>query len=165
MTRKENTENTCCLKIDPAVWQDKTHEWQDKLFVMESVPELFHFPIPVMVRKAITRMWAKAEKAGAAPDLRDFLMLAYDPSPWKGNIYISVTKEVPEAKNVKFTGTFVSKVFDGPIKDVPKYIKETDSYLKSNNQIARKHYFYFTSCPKCAKKFGHNYIISLAEIA
>jgi len=28
----------------------------------------------------------------------------------------------------------------------------------------RKMYLYYTTCPKCAKKYGKNYIVILAEI-
>ena len=28
----------------------------------------------------------------------------------------------------------------------------------------KKIYFYYTTCPKCAKKYGHNYIVSFAEV-
>ncbi|MGE5758418.1 MAG: hydrolase [Sideroxydans sp.] len=28
----------------------------------------------------------------------------------------------------------------------------------------RKLYFYYTTCPKCAKKYGKNYVVILAEV-
>lgn len=74
------------------------------------------------------------------------------------------TKEVPETENVKLTGTFISKVFDGPYNHIPKYIKEVDSYLTAQGKKAIKYYFYYTTCPKCVKKYGHNYIVAFAEV-
>jgi hypothetical protein len=47
---------------------------------------------------------------------------------------------------------------------VPKYIKEADTYLASLGKKAKKYYFYYTTCPKCAKKYGHNYIVAFAEV-
>jgi hypothetical protein len=154
----------CCQEFDPEPWDEKTHEWKNKLFIRDTVPQLFHMPLPWMVGRVVNRMWKKAQDAGAAPDLKDFLWLAYDPSPWKSEFYIAVTKEVPGADNVRFTGTFISKVFDGPYNQVPKWVKEMDSYLSARDKKAKKYYFYFTTCPRCAKRYGHNYVVAFAEI-
>jgi hypothetical protein len=117
-----------------------------------------------MIAKAMGKMWKVAQDAGAAPELKDFLCLAYDPSPWRGELYVAVTKEVPNAKNVKLSGTFVSKVFDGPYNAVPKWIKEMDKYLDGQGKKASRYYFYFTTCPKCAKIHGHNYVSAFARV-
>jgi hypothetical protein len=109
-------------------------------------------------------MWDKAKRLGIAPELKDFLLLAYDPSPWKSELYVAVTKEVPEAGAVKMTGTYVSMVFDGPYSGVPKYIKEMERYLSSLQKKSKKLFFYYTTCPKCAKKWGHNYVVALSEV-
>jgi hypothetical protein len=109
-------------------------------------------------------MWTMAQDAGAAPDLNDFLCLAYDPSPWKGELYTFVTKEVPGAKNVKLSGTFISKVFDGPYNAVPKWVKEMDKHLAEQGKKASRYYFYYTTCPKCAKVHGHNYVVAFAKV-
>jgi hypothetical protein len=157
-------EQECCPVFDTAPWENKTHNWVDKLFIKDYLPQFLHMPLPSMMGKVIGRMWKKAQDANAATELKDFLLLSYDPSPWKSELYMNVTKEVPETENVKLSGTFISKVFDGPYNHVPKYIKELDSYLASMNKKAVKYYFYYTTCPKCAKKFGHNYIVAIAEV-
>jgi hypothetical protein len=154
----------CCPVFDPVPWNNKTHDWTDKPFIRDYLQLFFHMPFPPMMAKVIGRMWKKAEEAGAAPEMKDFLLLAYDPSPWKSELYLSVSKEVPGAENVKLTGTFISKVFDGPFNHVPKFIKELDSYLADQGKKAKKYYFYYTTCPKCAKKYGHNYIVAFAEV-
>ena len=156
--------DVCCPKFDPALWEDKKHVWKNKLFLKDSVPELFHIPLPTMYGKVITRMWKKAEEAGAAPPREEFLMLAYDPSPFKGELLLSIRKEIPNEENVRLTGTFMSKVFDGPYNNVPRFMKQMDEYLAGKNLKAKKHYFYFAYCPECAKKYGHNYMVDLAEV-
>jgi hypothetical protein len=105
-----------------------------------------------------------AKDAGAAPDMKDFLLLAYDPTPFKSEFFMTVTKEVPGAENFKLSGTFVSKVFDGPYRAVPRWVRELDVYLRSQGQAAGKYYFYFTYCPKCAKSYGHNYCVAFAQV-
>jgi hypothetical protein len=91
-------------------------------------------------------------------------MLAYDPSPWKSELYINTTKEVPDANNVRISGTFVSKVFDGPFNNIPQYMKGMNEYLDKIGKKPLKYYFYYTTCPKCAKKYGHNYIVIFAQV-
>lgn len=163
MAASETTE-TCCPEFDPALWNNVEHKWENKLFLKDSVPEVFHFPLPGTYAKAVSRMWKKAEDAGAAPDRKDFLLLAHDPSPFKSELFMSVTKEVPGEQNVRLSGTFISKVFDGPYHKVPAYIKEMNGYLASRRKAPVKLYFNFAYCPKCAKKYGHNYIAVLAEV-
>lgn len=161
-TQKE--EHECCPVFDPKPWDYKTHEWVDKPFIKKNLPQFLHMPLPFIYARVLGGMWKKAQEAGAAPEMKDFLLLAYDPSPWKSELYMNVTKEVPGAENVKLTGTFVSKVFDGPYNHVPKYLNEFRRYLALTDKKAKKYYFYYTTCPKCAKKYGHNYIVAFAEI-
>ncbi len=154
----------CCPKFDPAPWQEKTFVWEDKPFIKEAIWQLFHMPLPWTVNRSIGRMWSKAQAAGAAPELKDFLMLAYDPSPWRSEFYLAVTGDVPGAENIRLSGTFLTKAFDGPFSAVPQWIREMDRYLASNGEIAKKHYFYFTTCPKCARVYGHNYVVAFAQV-
>ncbi len=154
----------CCPRFDPQPWEKITHQWTDKLFILDTVPQIFHMPFPPMYRKVLTRMWDKAKRLGIAPDIKDFLLLAYDPSPWKSELYMAVTKDHPEAGTVRLSGTYVSRVFDGPYSGVPGFMKEMEKYLGSIDRISKKWYFYFTTCPQCAKKYGHNYIVALCEV-
>ena len=163
LTVGEQTEE-CCPKFDPTLWDEVTHRWHNKLFLKDSVPEVFHIPLPGTYAKTITRMWKKAEEAGAAPARKDFLLLAHDPSPFRSDLYLAVTREIPGAENARLSGTFISKVFEGPYSKVPAYIREMDNYLDSKRKTAQKYYFYFAYCPKCARKYGHNYIVALADV-
>lgn len=158
------TKDECCPRFDPALWDGKTHSWNNKPFIMKTVPQVFHIPIPWKFAGAITSMWKMAEDAKAAPDLKDFILMSFDPSPWKSELYLAVTKEIQGAENVKISGTFISKVFDGPYNSPPKWIKEFDKYLAEKGKKALKYYFYFTYCPKCSKKYGHNYCVVFAKV-
>ena len=92
----------------------------------------------------------------------------FDPHPWdkvthewKDKLFITDTTS---ADVIKMTGTYISRVFDGPYSGVPTYITEMEEYLKTLAKKSKKYYFYFTTCPKCAKKFGHNYIVAVSEV-
>jgi hypothetical protein len=157
-------EKQCCARFDPEPWQNITHQWKEKPFLMDSVPQFLHMPLPGVYRRALTRMWERAKKLGVAPEIKDFLLLAYDPSPWKSELYVALTKHVPEPDVVGLSGTYVSMVFDGPFSEVPKYMKQMEGSLQATGKKSKKYFFYFTTCPKCAKKFGHNYIVALAQV-
>ncbi len=57
-----------------------------------------HIPLPGTFGKAVQRMWKRMEDAKAKPDTNDFIMLATESSSWRGEIYITTTKEVPNAR-------------------------------------------------------------------
>lgn len=153
----------CCPQFDPAVLDNKTHDWYEKLFLVNDVVQFMH--IPLNMGHVVTKMFKKIQNANASPDTKDFLMLCYDPSPWKSQIHMTITKAIPGENVVKLTGTFVSKVFDGPYNAVPKWITEMDAMLATKGQKALKYYFHYAYCPKCSKKYGHNYCVAFAQIA
>lgn len=163
MSHSKNNEE-CCPKFDPKPWDEITHEWQDKLFIKDHMPQFFHIPLPGVYPRTIGRLWKQARDAQAAPDAKEFLLLAHDPSPWRSDLYMLVTREVPGADNVRLSGTYFSKVFDGPFSKVPQYIREMDLLLFKQDKLALRYYFYFTTCPKCARKYGHNYMVAFAEV-
>ncbi len=155
--------DVCCQVFEPERWDEKTHEWSEKLFLQDTVLQVLHIPVNMGV--VVKRMFAKIEKAQASPDAKDFLMLAYDCSPWKSHLYMTVTKKVPDGIMTTLSGTYVSKVFDGPYHFVPKWIAATDEFLAGRNQTSLKYYFHYAYCPKCAKKYGHNYCTAFAQVA
>jgi NMD protein affecting ribosome stability and mRNA decay len=36
-------------------------------------------------------------------------------------------------------------------------------FVRSKGKDVRKMYFFYTTCPKCAKKYGKNYVAILAQ--
>ena len=121
--------------------------------------------MPLNISSVISRMWKKVQEYEAAPPNEEFLILAYDPSPWKSEIYMTVNKEIPGEKNVRLSGAFISKVFDGPYNEVPKWIKTMEEFIASKGKVIKKNFFYEPYCPKCAKFYQHHYVIDFAEVA
>jgi hypothetical protein len=64
---------------------------------------------------------------------------------------------------VKMTGEFVTKVFEGPYKNVPKWEKEMQAFLKEKGKEVTRTYLFYTACPKCAKFYGENYVVAVAQ--
>jgi hypothetical protein len=160
---QENKE--CCPKFNPEKWEEKMHVWDKKAFIKESIPTFFHLPFPPMIGRAVTKMCVMAESAKAVEfNSQDVLLLFRDPSAFESEIYLSVTSFVPQANNVTISGTFISKVFSGPYNAIPRFIKQMNEYLATQGKKAKDYYVHYAYCPKCAKKYGDNYMILFAQI-
>jgi len=156
----EKSETGCCMRFDPKPWTDKEIKWKDRLFLKDHVNSFFHMPLNF--GKVIIKNMEKIKKAGALSTKP--LMLSDERSLFRADIYIAVSKEVPDAKMVKISGTFLTKVFEGNYKNMGRWVKEMKAYVKSKNKEIKQLYFFYTTCPKCAKYYGKNYIVILAEI-
>jgi len=77
---------------------------------------------------------------------------------------IAVSKPVPGKAMEKVSGTFLSKVFEGPYKDSGKWVREMEAYVAKKRKKMGRLYFFYTMCPSCAKHYGKNYTVLLARI-
>lgn len=155
-------EKECCSEFDPEYWDNKTNTWENKPFLKDEVRQVFHMPLNF--GKVLTRMFDKIKGDHNYPDGKDFLVLAYDPSPWKADLYMTIKKEIAEGQIEKMSGEFYSKVFDGAYKEIPKFCKQMEEWGKQEGKKIKKLYLHYPYCPRCAKKYGHNYIVAFAEI-
>ena len=150
----------CCPRFDPEPWNEKEVSWTNKRFVTDRVRSFVH--IPLNFRSVMVRNVALIEAAGAKPE--PMIVLSDEDSLWGANVYIEVTKDVPAAKMATLSGTFLSKAFEGPYRDIGKWIKEMKQYVGSKGKQIKQLYLYYTTCPKCAKKYGRNYVVILAQV-
>ncbi len=150
----------CCDLFDPAPWQDKEITWKDKLFVKDHVTSFLH--IPLNMGKKIIKNIGLIENANAKAPYQ--LMLTDEKSLWGSDIYIDVARDVPGAQMATLSGTFLTKVFEGPYQNAGKWAKEMKEYVKSIGKEMIKLYFSYTTCPKCAKAYGKNYVVLFALI-
>ncbi|MFA6215107.1 MAG: hydrolase [Patescibacteria group bacterium] len=150
----------CCEPFNPEPWQDKEITWQDKIFVKDHVTSFLH--IPLNFGQKVVKNMKLIEKANAKAPYQ--LLLTDEKSLWGADIYIDVAKDVAGARMAKLSGTFLTKVFEGPYKDVGKWAGEMKEYVKSRDKEIKKLYFSYTTCPKCAKAYGKNYVVLFAQI-
>jgi hypothetical protein len=161
---KPDKEIDCCPVFDAARWNDKTFIWENKQFIRGTMPQLLHFSFPGLKRRTLKKLWKQAVDAAAEPDRDDFLMLTHDSSPWKGEIYLPVTQSVPGADNVMFSGTYFTKVFEGPFTLIPQFEKQMDIILSHRNILAKKYFYHSSACPLCGRKHSPGSIVAFAEI-
>jgi len=150
----------CCPQLNPELWDDKTFEWENKLFIKDKVCTLFY--MPMNFGKVIRRLDAKVSKAGA--QMPDWLCLSDHTSKWNMDVYLAVDKEIPDAENTKLTGKFYSRVYEGPFKDTGKWCKDFETQAKAKGYTISKWYMWYTTCPKCAKKYGKNYVVVIGQV-
>lgn len=159
-TLNEQAETGCCPRFDPEPWDDKEVTFENKLFVKDRVRSVLH--IPLNFGKVIVRNMERIEAAEAAAD--EVLLLADENSLWGADIYIAVSKEIPGAEMARISGTFLTRAFEGPYKDMRKWVAEMKTYVASKQKAMEKLYFFYTTCPKCAKVYGKNYVVLLAKV-
>lgn len=164
MSSENDSNQICCPEFKPEHWEGKTHVWENKMFVKDSIPTFLHMPLPSRINKMMQRIWKKIEESGAKPEEEDYIILTKDPSPWRSEYYFAVDKQVPDVENTTLSGTFITRAFDGPYRDVPKFIKQAREAAEKDDKKVKDFSVFYTTCPKCAKKYGHNYIVVFAEV-
>jgi Bacterial hydrolase len=151
----------CCPRFNSDGWNDQELHFKDKLFVKAKTRSIFH--IPINMGSVFPKTLSAIENANEKNE-NNFIVLSYDPSPWTGEHYFSVSKNIPGQEMVHMTGDYVTKIFEGPYKNVPKWEKEMNIFVESKGKQAKKTYFFYTTCPKCAKYYGKNYVVAVSEI-
>lgn len=100
----------------------------------------------------------------AEATLEDNMAISDHTSKWNMDVYAAVDKEVPGAENVTLSGKFISKVYEGDFKETGAWGEDFKRYAESKNVKIAKWYMWYTTCPKCAKKYGKNYTVFIGQI-
>ena len=152
----------CCPRFNPDVWDDQELHFKNKRFLKAKTKSVMHVPINMgtVFEKAF-----KAIEDATAHDADNFIVLSRDTSPWVGEHLFSVSKEVPNREMVRLSGDFRTKVFEGPFKDAPKWRKALLELADGRARVEAEPdiYFFYTTCPKCAKYYGKNYVVGVVE--
>jgi hypothetical protein len=150
----------CCPRFDPKPWDETMLTWEGRRFVKDRVTSFLH--IPLNYGSVMTRTLAALEAADATPANR--IIITDENSLWGADVYVEATKDVPGAAMATISGTFLSKVFEGPFSKTRTWIEEMKAFVQGKGKGPQKMYFFYTTCPKCAKKYGKNYVAILAQV-
>jgi len=155
-----NNDKECCPKFDPIPWEGKIFEWNNKRFIKDKVFTFFFMPINF--GSVMTRITKKVGAAGA--QVPDWLCLSEHISKWNMDLYLAVDKEIPGAENTVLSGKYLSKVYEGDFSKTGEWCNDFKEYAKSQNLDIKKWFMWYTTCPKCAKKYGKNYVVIIGQI-
>jgi len=150
----------CCPRFDPAPWQDQELHWEGKLFVRDRLRTAVH--VPVDMRSHIAHELALINAAHALPD--PFFMLYEDVSAWGADIRIAVTGPVPGAQMDSLSGTFLTRVYDGPYSQTASHIEAMKRSVAAAGRRFDRVFFFYPTCPTCSRAYGENPTVVLARL-
>ena len=155
-----NNQTECCPRFEPEPWDDIVIEWENKKFIKEKVCTFFFMPLNFgSVMKKINK---KLDNEGLS--MSKSICLSEHTSKWNMDLFIDVDKEIPDAENTTISGKFLSKVYEGNFKETGKWCMNFENFAISKSLEIEKMYMWYTTCPKCAKKYGKNYVVILGKI-
>jgi hypothetical protein len=156
-----DNETGCCPMFNQEGWDEQELHFRDKLFVKAKTWSLFHIPMNI---GSVFPKTLKAIEDAQAANMDEFIALSCDPSPWRGEHYFAVESEVPGQEMARLSGDFLTRVFEGPYKMAPQWVKAMEAFVENKGRNMGKMYFFYTTCPKCAKHYGKNYVVGVAEV-
>jgi hypothetical protein len=160
-THFDNAETGCCAKLDRALWDSRELEWNNKLFLRDHIRSFLH--IPLNFGSVISRGNAAIEEAEAYP--LHPVWLTYEVSPWGADVYVAVDREVPGKPIEKISGTFLTRVFEGPYRNMGQWMQEMEAWAQSKGKTVRRTLAFYATCPKCARHYGKNEVVLFAEVS
>lgn len=158
----EDNETGCCPRFHPEGWDEKIIEFDGLLFAKAQTRSFLHIPMNL---GGVMKNAMEAITASDAEVKDRYLILSRDLSSWKGEHLFLVSKEVEGMEMTRLSGRFASKVFEGEFKEQPKWMGEMESFVEELGEKGEEIYAFYTTCPKCAKHYGKNYIVMMMKLA
>ena len=154
-------ETGCCPAFDPRGWDGQHLKFEDQPFVRATTRSLLH--VPINMGSVFTRVQGHIEDADAQ-DPDGYLVMSRDVSASEGEHLFAVTKDVPEEEMIRLSGTYLARVFEGPYRHAKAWEHDMRVAAQADGHEAKRVFMFYTTCPRCAKAYGKNYVIGLAEI-
>ncbi len=151
----------CCPRFNPEGWDAAELHFRDKRFLRATTKSLMH--VPLNMGKVFTRVMENMEKAGAL-DEKDVIVLSRDRSSFESEHLFSVAKDVPGEEMTTLSGDFLTKVFEGPYREAKQWHAEMEALAHARGKEPKSVWFFYTTCPKCAKAYGKNYVVGLVDM-
>lgn len=161
-TYTEKNETGCCPIPNIEAWDRREMIFENKKFIRMYTKSFLY--IPLNMSKIMKALFDMVESAKASVPTEQAMILSRDISPWKAEQLYSVDHSIDGSDNVTLSGVFLTRVFEGPYSDAKKWHQEMYDFAKEKNRIVKNVYFFYTTCPKCAKHYGKNYTIGLVEV-
>lgn len=154
-------ETGCCPRFNPDGWEGAELHFKDKPFLRAVTHSVMH--IPVDMGRVFERVNTHIQEQGAY-DPNDFIVLSRDTSAWNAEHLFAVSKPVESEEMTTLTGDFRTKVFEGPYREAKQWYDSLSRAQQAERGAPGRIYFFYTTCPRCAKAYGKNYIVGVYEI-
>lgn len=155
----------CCPRFHPEDWQDVTLRLRDKPFLRAETRSALH--IPLNMGSVFTRVLTRLADTGA--DAGDqHIVLSRELSAWKAEHLFAIGPEGEEKlagqETVRLSGDFLTRVFEGPYRNLPDWQRTLQQDAAARGRPEAETWFWYATCPKCAKAHGRNYVVGLARL-
>lgn len=154
-------ETGCCPRFEPAGWDGQELHFRDKPFLRAETRSMMH--VPLNMGKVFARVQKAVEAAGGF-DTDDLVVLSRDITAFRAEHLFAVPRKVAGEQMVTLSGDFVTRVFEGPYRMARDWYGQMEDLVRARGSPPRRIYFYYTTCPRCAKHYGRNYVIGVAEV-
>ncbi len=156
-------ETGCCPFPNIEAWDDSVVSLADRPFIKADARSILHMPLGFT--RVLAELDATAERGGAKLPDEKAMVLSQDFSPWRWELLYRVSKPVEGATNVTLEGTYLAKAFDGPYREAKYWYADLSRLALERGRKDAEVYFFFMTCPSCAKHYGKNYAMGLARIS
>jgi hypothetical protein len=157
----EDNVTGCCPKFHPGKWEEKIFDFSAYRFIKGHSNSFMYMPLNL--NKVMTKIQGDIVAAKAAYDDR-YLILSQDISSFKCEHHFLVKGPVKGYKLETIDGLYFCKVYDGPFKEITTWMKDFDEVLRLKGRTLKEIFAFYTTCPECAKAYGHNYVVLLAKV-
>lgn len=163
LPRYDDSVNTtgCCPKFNPEGWDSQEVHFRDLPMLRAETRSVMH--VPVNMGSVFTRVHTAIDRAHAM-DYDHFLVLSRDLSAWGSEHLFAVNAPVPGEDMTTLSGDYVTRLFEGPYTDARHWHAELRAISAAHGKPEGKIWFFYTTCPKCAEAYGHNYVVGFAEV-
>ncbi|UWQ48069.1 hydrolase [Leisingera aquaemixtae] len=160
MDMSDNTTG-CCPRFKPQGWDGRHLHFEKKPSVRAKTRSLLH--IPLNMGTVFARVQKHIDDAGAQ-DPEGYLVLSRDLSQAEAEHFFAVTGRVPGEEMKEITGDFLTRVFEGPYRRARDWMHDMEVAAEADGKTAGRIFMFYTTCPKCARAYGKNYVIGVAEV-
>lgn len=151
----------CCPRFDPTGWDGQDLYFADKPFTRATTRSLMHMPLNM--GSVFSRVLDKIAATGGY-DNTDYVVLSRDLSPWRAEHLFATPKPLDDEEQVALSGDFATKTFEGPYSQMGKWHKDMQDLAAARGTIDAPVYFFYPTCPKCAKVYGKNPVVGFAKL-
>jgi hypothetical protein len=157
----EDKVTDCCPIFHPEKWDKMIYDFSAYSFIKAQSKSFMY--VPVNLDKVMTKVQKDIDEAKAAYSDR-YLILSQDISAFKCDHYFLVKGPVSKYPSQKVEGRYYCRVQDGDFRNISTWMKDFDEELHQKDRSLKEVFLFYTTCPKCAKVYGHNYVVLLAKV-
>lgn len=150
----------CCPRLKPEDFDRKVFGWKDKPFYKAKY--LSFFRMPLTYGSAVKNAMAELKSRNLAAD--PMLMLSGEESMFYSSLLVEMSRDDSTVPVRKLSGRFLSMLFEGSYRNTSRWVKETVEYCKSQGHETTELYFFYATCPKCARHYGKAQTVIFAKI-